>query len=96
MSWRIVFTRQAQKDARKLAAAGLRQNAEELLSILTKNPYQFPPHYEKLVGDLAGAYSHRINIQRTNPIQNCKGVCGGFGMEAAEAIFNRVVGVATI
>ena len=58
-----VFTKQAQKDARKLAAAGLRSRAESLLDILRENPYQTPPPLEKLVGDLAGAYSRRINIQ---------------------------------
>lgn len=63
MKWRIVFTKQAQKDARKLAATGLRQNAERLLDLLTENPYQSPPYFERLVGDLAGAYSRRINIQ---------------------------------
>ena len=61
--WRVVFTRQAEKDAKKLSAAGLRQKAEALLEILKRNPYQNPPPYEKLVGDLAGAYSRRINIQ---------------------------------
>ena len=64
VGWRVVFTRQAQKDAKKLAAAGLRQKAEALLEILTRNPHQNPPPFEKLVGDLAGAYSRRINIQR--------------------------------
>lgn len=63
MSWRIVFTKQAQKDAKKVAAAGLRPKAEELLDILHENPYQTPPRYEKLIGDLSGAYSRRINIQ---------------------------------
>ena len=63
MSWRLVFTRQAQKDAKKLARSGLRPNAEVLLDILTKNPYQTPPPFEKLVGDLSGAFSRRINIQ---------------------------------
>lgn len=61
--WRLVFTRQAQKDAAKLAAAGLRDRAQALLDILAENPYQSPPRFEKLVGDLAGAYSRRINIQ---------------------------------
>jgi len=61
--WRIVYTRQAQKDAKKIAAAGLRQKTEKLLEILPKNPFQTPPPYEKLVGDLSGAYSRRINIQ---------------------------------
>ena len=63
MNWRLVFTKQAQKDAKKLAAAGLQRKAEELLKILSENPFQTPPPYEKLVGDLAGAYSRRINIQ---------------------------------
>ena len=63
MSWRIVFTKQAQKDAKKLSASGLRSKAEELIQILCDNPYQTPPPFEKLVGDLAGAYSRRINIQ---------------------------------
>ena len=61
--WRIVFTKQAQKDAKKLAASGLRPKAEKLLLLLALNPYQTPPPYEKLLGDLAGAYSRRINIQ---------------------------------
>lgn len=61
--WRLVYTRQAQKDAQKLARAGLRNKAEALLAILTENPYQSPPPFEKLVGDLSGAYSRRINIQ---------------------------------
>lgn len=63
VKWRLVYTRQAQKDARKLAAAGLKEKAIELLQILESNPYQTPPPYEKLVGDLAGTYSRRINIQ---------------------------------
>jgi toxin YoeB len=61
--WRIVFTRQAQKDAKKIAASGLRSKVEHLLSILQENPFQNPPPFEKLVGDLSGAYSRRINIQ---------------------------------
>ncbi len=63
MSWRLVFTKQAQKDAKKLSRTGLRPKAEVLLAILEKNPYQNPPPYEKLVGDLAGACSRRITIQ---------------------------------
>ena len=63
MSWRIVFTKQVQKDAKKVSASGLRSKAEKLIKILRDNPYQAPPPYEKLVGDLAGAYSRRINIQ---------------------------------
>jgi toxin YoeB len=61
--WRVVFTKQAQKDAKKLAAAELRSRAERLLLLLAENPYQTPPPYEKLLGDLAGACSRRINIQ---------------------------------
>ena len=63
MSWRIVYTKQANKDAKKEAAAGLRPKVEALLTLLSQNPYQNPPPYEKLVGDLTGAYSRRINIQ---------------------------------
>lgn len=63
MSWAIVFTNQAQKDAKKLSSAGLRPKAEQLLEILARNPMENPPPYEKLVGDLEGAYSRRINIQ---------------------------------
>ncbi len=61
--WRVVYTKQALKDAQKLSAAGLRTKAETLLNILRENPYQTPPPFEKLIGDLAGAYSRRINIQ---------------------------------
>lgn len=61
--WRVVFTKQARKDARKLSDAGLRSKAETLLEILQENPYLTPPPYEKLIGDLKGAYSRRINIQ---------------------------------
>jgi Txe/YoeB family toxin of toxin-antitoxin system len=61
--WRLVFTKQAQKDAKKIAAAGLRDRAQALLDILAEDPFQSPPRFEKLVGDLAGAYSRRINIQ---------------------------------
>ena len=63
MSWQVVFTRQAQKDAQKIARSGLKQQAERLLEILKENPFKTPPPYEKLVGDLSGAYSRRINIQ---------------------------------
>ena len=61
--WRLVYTKQAQKDAQRLASAGLRPQAEAILEILAANPFQTPPPYEKLVGDLRGAYSRRINIQ---------------------------------
>lgn len=63
MTWKIVYTKQAQKDARKIAEAGLKEKAQELLDILRLNPTQNLPPYEKLVGDLIGAYSRRINIQ---------------------------------
>jgi toxin YoeB len=63
VSWRIVYTRNAQKDAKKLAQSKLKIKAQELLTILEQNPYQNPPPFEKLVGDLAGACSRRINIQ---------------------------------
>lgn len=63
MNWQLVYTKQAQKDAQKLAAAGLKDKAKALLEVVQGNPFQNPPPYEKLVGDLAGAYSRRINIQ---------------------------------
>ncbi len=63
MNWQLVYTKQAQKDAQKLAAAGLKDKAKALLAVVQVNPFQNPPPYEKLVGDLAGAYSRRINIQ---------------------------------
>lgn len=63
MSWQLVYTRQAQKDAKKLASSGLKPKALKLLNILSKNPYQKPPPFEPLVGDLKGSYSRRINIQ---------------------------------
>lgn len=63
MSWELAFTKEAQKDARKLADAGLKRKAEELLAVLRNNPFQNPPPYEKLLGDLAGTYSRRINIK---------------------------------
>jgi len=63
VKWKLVYTKQAQKDAKKLAASGLKEKARVLLEVLETNPYQNPPPYEKLVGDLAGAYSRRINIQ---------------------------------
>lgn len=61
--WRLVYTAQAQKDAKKLQRTGLRPKVEALLNVLTHNPFQNPPPYEKLLGDFAGAYSRRINIQ---------------------------------
>ena len=63
MSWKIVYTKQAQKDAKKLASSGLKEKAQELLRIIERDPRQNPPPFEKLAGDLSGAYSRRINIQ---------------------------------
>ena len=63
MRWRLVYTRQAQKDARKIAAAGLRDRVQALLDVVAEDPFSSTPPHEKLVGDLAGAYSRRINIQ---------------------------------
>jgi len=63
VSWKLVYTKQAQKDAKKLVSSGLKKKAQALLQVIEQNPYQNPPPYEKLVGDLAGAYSRRINIQ---------------------------------
>ena len=63
MSWKIVYTKQAQKDAKKLTATGMKSKAQKLLTVIAENPNQTPPPYEKLIGDLAGAYSRRINIQ---------------------------------
>lgn len=63
MNWQLVYTKQAQKDAKKLTSSGLKPKAQELLAILAEDPFQRPPPFEKLVGDLAGAYSRRINVQ---------------------------------
>lgn len=63
MTWQLVYTKHAQKDAQKLASSGLKAKAQELLKVLADNPFQNPPPYEKLVGDLTSAYSRRINIQ---------------------------------
>lgn len=63
VKWRLVYTRQARKDAKQLAAAGLKEKAINLLELLERNPFEAPPPYEKLLGDLSGAYSRRINIQ---------------------------------
>lgn len=63
MTWELVYTKQAQKDAKKLSASGLKDKAQKLLAIIQEDPFQNPPPVEKLVGDLAGAYSRRINIQ---------------------------------
>lgn len=64
MTWRVVYAKHALKDAKKLSAAGLKPKAQELLELIAHDPFQVPPPYEKLVGDLDGAYSRRINIQR--------------------------------
>ena len=61
--WQLVYTKQAQKDSKKIASAGLRERVERLLEVLTRNPFQNPPPYERLLGDLEGAYSRRITIQ---------------------------------
>lgn len=63
MTWKLVYTKQAQKDAKKLASSGLKKNAQELLTLIARDPYSKPPPFEKLIGDLSGAYSRRINIQ---------------------------------
>jgi len=63
VTWQLVYTNQAQKDAKKLASSGLKAKAQELLALIAEDPFRKPPPYEKLVGDLAGAYSRRINIQ---------------------------------
>lgn len=63
MSWRIVYTKQALKDTEKIAAAGLKKQVEHLLAVIEEDPFRTPPRYEKLLGDLAGAYSRRINIK---------------------------------
>ncbi len=63
MSWRLVYTKQVQKDAKKIKHSGLQSKVKDLIEILKKNPYQHPPSYEKLIGDLSGAYSRRINIK---------------------------------
>jgi Txe/YoeB family toxin of toxin-antitoxin system len=63
VTWKVVYTKQAQRDAKKLASSGLKSKAEVLIDILKDDPYQSPPSFEKLIGDLSGAYSRRINIQ---------------------------------
>lgn len=63
MTWKLVYTKQAQKDAKKLATSGLKPKAQELLALISEDPYCKPPPFEKLIGDLSGAYSRRINIQ---------------------------------
>jgi len=63
VKWTLIFTKQAQRDAKKVSSSGLRDNVERLLAIIADNPFQNPPPYEKLLGDLSGAFSRRINIQ---------------------------------
>jgi len=63
VTWKLVYTKQAQKDAKKLASSGLKPKAQDLLALIAEDPYRRPPPFEKLIGDLAGAYSRRINIQ---------------------------------
>jgi len=63
VTWKLVYTRQAQKDAKKLASSGLKPKAQDLLALVAEDPYRKPPPFENLIGDLAGAYSRRINIQ---------------------------------
>jgi toxin YoeB len=63
VTWKVVYTKQAQKDARKLTSSGLKSKAQDLISIIEQEPYTNPPSFEKLIGDLSGAYSRRINIQ---------------------------------
>jgi toxin YoeB len=63
VTWKLVYTKQAQKDAKKLAASGLKPKAQGLLTLIAEDPYRRPPPFEKLIGDLAGAYSRRINFQ---------------------------------
>ncbi len=72
MSWELVYTKQAPKDAKKIAASGLRHKVISLLEVLEENPYKKPPPYEKLVGDFSGAYSRRINIQHRLVYQVCE------------------------
>ena len=91
MIWKVVFTKQAQKDARKLSTSGLKSKAEEIIDILKTNPYQNPPSYEKLVGDLSGAYSRRLNIQHriVYQISNSKFGIKSFQMIAMVHFFVR-------
>jgi Txe/YoeB family toxin of toxin-antitoxin system len=72
VTWKVVYTKQAQKDAKKIASSGLKSKAEILIDILKEDPYQSPPSFEKLIGDLSGAYSRRINIQHRIIYQVCE------------------------
>ena len=74
MIWKLVYIKHAQKDAKKLSVSGLKPKAQQLLDILAENPFQNPPPYEKLVGDLAGAYSRRINIKHRLVYQVLEGL----------------------
>ncbi len=64
MKWKVIYNKQAQRDAKKLSSAGLKEKAIQLIELLSNDPFQYPPEFEKLVGDLSGAYSRRINIQQ--------------------------------
>ena len=75
MSWRIAYTKQAQRDAKRLRSSGLKPNTEEPLALLAENPYRKPPPFEKLVGDLTGAYTRRINSHRRFVYQVLDGEC---------------------
>lgn len=72
VAWKVVFTKQAQKDAKKIASSGLKDKVKELLKIVAKDPYIVPPPFEKLIGDLSGACSRRINIQHRLVYQVCE------------------------
>ena len=77
MSWKLVYTKQAQKDAKKLTSSGLKKKAQQLLQVIEQSPYQNPPPYEKLVGDIDGAYSRRINIQHRHCLPNLRNRASG-------------------
>ena len=96
MSWRLLYTKAAQKDAKKLVAAGLKPKAQALLAILEQDPYQNPPPFEKLVGDLSGAYSRRINIQHRLVFQildeDASSKCSACGPTTSSLGSVRVIG----
>jgi toxin YoeB len=74
VSWKVVYAKQAVKDSKKLASSDLKRNAQKLLSIIEQDPFKTPPRYEKLIGDLDGAYSRRLNIQHRIVYQVCEGL----------------------
>ncbi len=93
MRWRLVYARQAHRDAKKLSASGLKPKAEKLLLLLSENPYRSPPPHEKLVGDLAGAYSRKINIHHRlvyQVLDEEPGVRAGKGISAGRWYFRSV------